>query len=234
MGCGQDVVENIQTKKTFKIGEESTFLLQEIFTSTDGLYTLKIKTINDSRCPKGVECFWQGEVVLKGEWTNNTVKSYFELHSVVKTSEKQPPGFTIQIVDVKPYPEMGGTSFPFNTIVTLRIEKNNTKLDTVTFSPSMKGWELYSWPHGSDWNYSILMGTNRAKTYQEVVANTIAVVGKDSLKMLLDKFPAKEEILWIGKHAGDDWVNLSLPDANTVNEIKNYCQQKDLVLSLIN
>jgi hypothetical protein len=217
--------------KTFKVGQESTFRINQLYTSTDGQYTLQINEISDSRCPMGVYCIWQGEVTLKGEWTDNKVKSAIEIHSVIKTSEKQPAGFTIQIVDVQPIRIPSKEYKPEDYIITLLVQKNSTKLDTISFAHSMKGWELYSWPHGSHWNYSIMMGTNRAKTYTEVITNKIAVIGKDSLKMLLNKFPAKEEIFWIGKHGGDEW-NLSLPDTNTISEIKNYCVQKELVLNV--
>ncbi|HPS11596.1 MAG TPA: hypothetical protein PK664_09490, partial [Paludibacteraceae bacterium] len=86
-----------------------------------------------------------------------------------------------------------------------------------------------------DWKYSILMGTNRIKTYDEVVTNRIAVTGKDSLKILLNKIPAKEYLFW----AGEGWLksiwqsdckNLSLPDSPTIADIKNYCKLKDLEL----
>lgn len=118
-------------------------------------------------------------------------------------------------------------------------DKNNTKLDTLSFTHSMKGWELYSWPNGNDWDYSILIGTNRIKTYDEVTTNRIVVIGKDSLKMILDKFPVNENIFWVGQgwlnniwH--DSYGNLSLPDSNTINEIKEYCYQKQLVLAIGN
>ncbi len=46
------------------------------------------------------------------------------------------------------------------------------KLDVISIQPSMKGWELYSWPSTiqgcDDWNYAILTGTNRIKQYTEV------------------------------------------------------------------
>ncbi len=111
--------------------------------------------------------------------------------------------------------------------------------DTITFAHSMKGWELYSWPNGDDWNYSILIGTNRLKSYEEVTANKIVVTGTDSLKMLLDKFPVNENILWIG----EGWLkrcwqsgygDLSLPGNNIVNEIRNYCLQKNIDLNISN
>lgn len=227
LGC-----EEIVLDKTFTLGQESTFRLNELSTSSDGKYTLLITEIQDSRCPEGVQCIWQGEVVVKGEWTATGDKSAFEVHSVVKEQNQQPEGFTIKITDARPYPVYGRENNPENLIVTLLIQKNNDKLDTITFSPSMKGWELYSWANGDDWKYSILMGTNREKTYDEVVANEIAVIGKDSLKMLLDKFPAQEEIFWRGKGTGE-WTNLSLPDEYTVNEIKNYCQQKNLFIHIM-
>jgi hypothetical protein len=109
--------------------------------------------------------------------------------------------------------------------------------DTVSFYHSMKGWEFYSWPNGDDWNYSILEGTNRTKSYNEVTTNKIVVCGKDSLKMLLDKFPENEYIFWIGKKWlescwGSDYGNLSLPDNKTINEIKEYCAGKKLVLGI--
>ena len=103
-------------------------------------------------------------------------------------------------------------------------------LDTITLGHSMKGWEIYSWQSGSTWNYSILMGTNRAKSYNEVVTNKIVVSGVDSLKKLLDKLPVNEYVTWFSKIAGQTSSgSLSLPDSQTVNEITAYCAQKQLV-----
>jgi len=111
-------------------------------------------------------------------------------------------------------------------------------LDELSFTHSMKGWELYSWPNGNDWNYSILIGTNRLKTYDEVTTNKIIVFGKESLKMVLDKLPEGEYISWIGKEWLDNnwrtnYGSLSLPDNNTINEVKNHCVQKKLLLDVI-
>jgi len=228
MGC-----EEVSLDQTFTIGKEFTFRMNQLYTSSDGQYTFLINEISDSRCPEGVQCIWQGEVTLKGEWTVNKNKMEVEVHSVINNQDKQPDGFTIQIIDLKPYPKFGTDIKPEDALLTILIHKNS-KLDAISFSHSMKGWELYSWPNSNDLNYSILMGTNRAKTYSEVVTNKVAVIGKDSLKMLLDKFPAKEELFWTGKRSGDGWENLSFPDSKTIDEIKKYCIQKDLVLSVFN
>jgi hypothetical protein len=63
--------------------------------------------------------------------------------------------------------------------------------------------------------------------------NKITAVGKDSLKMLLDKFPKNEYIFWQAKLWGDEGGTFSLPDDKTVQEIQNYCIQKELVLNVI-
>jgi hypothetical protein len=52
--------------------------------------------------------------------------------------------------------------------------------------------------------------------------------------MIVHKFPAKEEIIWIDKRTGADWEILSLPDTQTIDEIKNYCTQKELILNVMN
>ncbi|MBC8005545.1 MAG: hypothetical protein H7X84_08715, partial [Verrucomicrobia bacterium] len=116
-------------------------------------------------------------------------------------------------------------------VVTLLISENTGA--TSSFIHLMKGWELYSWANGDDWNYSILPGTNRVKSYKEVIANKTTVVGKDSLKLLLDKFPTNEYISWIVRVQGDGG-NLALPDQATMDEIKNYAAQKELKLTIVN
>jgi hypothetical protein len=119
MGCEENLND-----QTFTLGKASNMRLGLLYTSTDGQYTLIIKEINDSRCPQGVVCVWAGEVILKGEWTKNSLKSTFELHSVMEGSQNQPDGFTIRIQDVKPYPVAETTTRPEDLVITLLIQKN--------------------------------------------------------------------------------------------------------------
>jgi len=118
MGCEEAVIE-----QGFTIGKEATFQVNQLYTSANGQYTLKITEVSDSRCPEGVQCIWQGEVTLKGEWTENGSKSSFEIHSVMSSMTQQPAGYTIEIVDAKPYPKYGTESKPENLVVTLLIQK---------------------------------------------------------------------------------------------------------------
>ncbi len=119
MGC-----EEVTIDKAFTPGNETTFRMNHVYYSADGQYSLKITEINDSRCPEGVVCIWAGEVVVKGEWTENDNKSSFEIHTVVTSQQKQPDGYTIQIIDAKPYPKHDTNSNPEDLVITLLIKKN--------------------------------------------------------------------------------------------------------------
>jgi len=107
--------------------------------------------------------------------------------------------------------------------------------DSVNFEPSMKGWELYSWPDRDDFNHSLLPGTNRLKTYDEVIHNRYVVHGTDSLKLLLGRLPEDEAIHWIGR----DWLgrcwsepygDLMVPNQLIVEVITEFCKEINLEL----
>ena len=119
MGCEETVLEPV-----FTVGKVSTFRINQLYTSADGQNTLLIKEISDSRCPEGVVCVWAGEVTVKGELTANQNKSTFELHTVLSDQQKIPDGFTMKIVDAKPYPKFGTDSNAEDMLVTLLIQKN--------------------------------------------------------------------------------------------------------------
>ncbi len=106
------------------IDQEFSLEISKLYASTDGHYSVIINNVSDSRCPEGVQCIWQGEVTVNGELNVDGSKLPFEVHSVVSQSNKQPEGYTIQIVDAKPYPKYGTESKPENLIVTLLVKKN--------------------------------------------------------------------------------------------------------------
>ena len=114
--------------------------------------------------------------------------------------------------------------------------KNNfTKLDTITFTHSMKGWELYSWQENSDWKYSFMIGTNAQKALVQVTTNPISVIGEDSLKVILKKLPQGEEIIWLGqlwleKNWRSNYENLMLPPRKIQIDIKEFCDSRNLKL----
>ena len=119
------------------------------------------------------------------------------------------------------------------------------KFESIVIESSMKGWELYSWPADvegcNQWNYALLPGTNKLKSYGEVTSDTVLkVTGKKQLKLLLSKFPNNEHILWVGeKWLSNVWGptninygNLRLPSSTVLDEIKRHCIQTSLQLTI--
>jgi hypothetical protein len=117
-------------------------------------------------------------------------------------------------------------------------------LDTLIVPHSIKGYELYSWSEGNDWHFSVLVGTNRTKTYLEVISNSpseihlVTVTGTNNLKLVLARFPEKEFITWIGQGWlqscwGSNYGNLQLPPQNYIDDITQYCIQKKLIVQVL-
>jgi hypothetical protein len=108
---------------------------------------------------------------------------------------------------------------------------------------SMKGYELYSWCEADEgnWYYTLITGTNRLKTLEEVRAGTetvhpdgwvrIMVRGEGSLKTLLRRLSQGEQVTWIGPEwlnqvgAGQEMIEtISQPDTATLAELKGLCE----------
>jgi hypothetical protein len=84
-----------------------------------------------------------------------------------------------------------------------------------------------------------MVGTNVLKTYATVTQQPIRVTGTDSLKMLLSRLPAGEEVFWIGEGWleriwTDGYYYLSLPDQTIIEDITTYCDQHGLILMISN
>jgi hypothetical protein len=118
MGCKESNMD-----QTLSLNKDVSVRLNQLYTSEDGQYSLKLTEINDSRCPENANCFWSGEVMLKGEWTENGSKSTLELHSVLSAQQIAPDGYTIKIMDTKPFPKIGTETKTEDFIITLLIQK---------------------------------------------------------------------------------------------------------------
>lgn len=111
---------------------------------------------------------------------------------------------------------------------------------------SMKGYELYSWQEDDGWFFTLITGTNRNKTIEEITAEAnsvtedgwvkITVQGVDALDDLLRRLPLSESIFWIGSAGiGPASVNgdkLALPPQDIVDEIQKFCQEYSLQLTV--
>ena len=62
---------------------------------------------------------------------------------------------------------------------------------------AFKGWELYVWQKDGDTYFSLLEGTNRLKTDDEI--SKAAVKGIDAIKPKLDELKPGQEVFLSGK-----------------------------------
>ncbi|MGD8474997.1 MAG: hypothetical protein PVH59_12825 [Anaerolineae bacterium] len=113
---------------------------------------------------------------------------------------------------------------------------------------SAKGYELYSWPaeDGRGWQHVLITGTNRLKTYEEIVSAenavdesgwvSVSANGTEGLKALLSQLPDGESVTWIG----GEWMEqmsvpretIRLPDKAVIEEIERYCRDLGVELSV--
>ena len=117
-------------------------------------------------------------------------------------------------------------------------------LANLTVTPSMKGWELYSWPEANTWRFSFLTGTNRLKSLAEVTSSNgtgvlIRVTGVDSAKMVLNKFPPGEAITligqgWLQQVWQGQYGNLRLPPQAIIDQLHSFATLKSLTFTVAN
>lgn len=67
--------------------------------------TVKVLSIEDSRCPKDVQCVWAGDAKVKIRVTNKKGKTEtFELHTNLEPKTAKFDNYEIKLGDVTPHP----------------------------------------------------------------------------------------------------------------------------------
>ena len=104
---------------------------------------------------------------------------------------------------------------------------------------SMKGYELYSWSEDSQWHFTLITGTNRNKTLEEIISNVniisedgwvqIQVVGVEAIETVLSRLPQNEYIFWLAglrsEQTPQGGVNITLPPEPTIDTIKEHAER---------
>lgn len=104
---------------------------------------------------------------------------------------------------------------------------------------SMKGYELYSWQNGGEWHFTLITGTNRNKSLEEITSRfdtetpdgwvDVHAVGVDAIKTILHRIPAGEFVIWAGGGfvipSEASTAKLILPTADIVSEMMDYAGQ---------
>jgi hypothetical protein len=133
------------------------------------------------------------------------------------------------------------------------LEKSRKLIDKLTLMSidklpgSMKGYELYSWTENSRWNFTLITGTNRNKTLEEIVHGDdfisesgwvkIHTESLDEVKTIFSKLPQNESIHWLSDPRSDQTpqnnIHFSLPGENDIEIIKGYAKQFNLDLVIL-
>jgi hypothetical protein len=92
---------------------------------------------------------------------------------------------------------------------------------------SMKGYELYSWLDGSQWKFSLLLGTNREKSLEEIKSKGNVLIGMDALKSTLEKVPAGQYVTWSTKES------LSFPPDDMIRQVERISKDQGLILNIV-
>ena len=109
---------------------------------------------------------------------------------------------------------------------------------------SMKGYELYSWFAGNDWHFTLITGTNRNKTWQEIVSGedsfsqsgwiNLHVVGEPAIKDLFGRLRRDESVFWLdgrGLAQGvEPSIDMRLPPAELVGALIRIAEERGLEL----
>ena len=94
---------------------------------------------------------------------------------------------------------------------------------------AFKGFELYSWQdENGGWQYSILEGTNRNKTLEEVQAKPLDLQG---VKNAIAKMAVDESLFWTNKvqdTASGQMLQLSFPPDEVVDELTEFAREKQV------
>jgi hypothetical protein len=122
---------------------------------------------------------------------------------------------------------------------------NETPVTLVDVLPhSMKGYELYSWQEGEVWHFTLVTGTNRNKTLEEITSTinmvkgwvNVHTIGSEALKSVLNKLPEGEFVFWSsGMGVTDtyqDQINLAFPDESIIDNIRDYAKGCSLDLNI--
>ena len=111
---------------------------------------------------------------------------------------------------------------------------------------SMKGYELYSWEEVNQWHFTLITGTNRNKTLEEITSKEdyitesgwvkAHVVSVDAIKDVLSRLPQSESIFWCDRmrlvQTAETNINIQLPPEQITDVIKEHAERCSLNLTI--
>ena len=126
-------------------------------------------------------------------------------------------------------------------------KKAGVLIDSLTLSDiqslprSMKGYELYSWLESDGWHFTLITGTNRNKTKEEITSGAtyisetgwinIHCLGQKAILAALAKVPSGEWVSWRNGAFVTDGGTLTWPPQEMVDAIKRGAVDHGLTMN---
>ncbi|WP_425637228.1 hypothetical protein ACPUEN_17475 [Algoriphagus yeomjeoni] len=114
----------------FDVGKEFEIAINETLQNCSKNISVTLLDIQDSRCPAGGVCIWQGMILIEGklsiegkdyELKLSTEESFSGFPAEFSTSE-----FTVKLIDAVPYPDLNNPHEPEDKRAILILSKRST------------------------------------------------------------------------------------------------------------
>lgn len=127
------------------------------------------------------------------------------------------------------------------------LESENLELlgSGMEFPASPKGYELYSWSDADLWHFTLITGTNRLKSSEEIISGgnvldeegwvKITTGDVQALIMVLEGLQGGEEIFWLdGKlvQSSAETIPFSFPPEDIIRQVRQHSDQLGLKLHI--
>ena len=104
----------------------------------------------------------------------------------------------------------------------------------------MKGYQLFSWHQKGHWHYSLLPGTNRERTYEEITAPATVITGTSAFVSALKLLPKGAEVFWqsdappkMKRPVSGELMSFKHPSRKRIERIKTLCEKLGIKVSLV-
>ena len=116
--------------KGFDLGKEFEIAIDETIQNCPKNITITLLKIQDSRCPAGAQCIWQGMIMIEGMLTIEGKNYQLKLSTeesfsgyLVQFSTEE---YTVKLIDAVPFPDLSSPHKPEDKRAILVISKRST------------------------------------------------------------------------------------------------------------
>lgn len=229
-----------------EIADQPIIALNDIISYNPKTYDMTltenaIKRLSELQVPTSgksfVVCIDKNPVYWGAFWTPISSQAFSGITIMVPFSGQKTN--VIRLMQGYPGQSSSGNSDPRDNPAIIDSLRQAGKLfasDNATLPRSFKGYELYSWQQDGKWYFTVITGTNRNKTPEEIISGAENVTqdglvllradGLSELKALLDRIPENDFVTWLIYPRTEQLPNgFGYPPADIVKGIKEYTAQ---------